>query len=98
MRKITEQAAQAFNNNQSFNNSNTSVEVSEEGTFLKLFGNTIAGKDSEGFWISLAGYNTKTTKERLNGLDDVSIYTLKGQLQLNASNWDGKKIFLEINE
>ena len=97
MRKITEQAVQAFNNNQSFNNSNTSVEVNCEGTFLMLFGNTIAGNDSEGFWISLAGYNTKTTKERLNGLDDVSIYTSKAQLQLNDFNWDGKKIFLEKN-
>jgi hypothetical protein len=94
-RKITQESVAAFYNDRKFNKSNMSVEITDEGfTLLKLHGNTIAGKDYEGTWITDAGWETRTTKERLNGLNDVSIYTKKGQMYLNGEAWDGKKVYI----
>ena len=95
-RKITEEAVNAFYNNRRFNKSNMSVEVTNGGrVFLKLHGNTIAGKDYDGTWITDAGWPTRTTFERLNGLNDVSIYTKKGQVYLNGEEWDGEKVYID---
>ena len=93
MRKITSEAVSAFLERKTFRKSNMSVEESSGVYKLKLHGNTIATIDELGVLsVSNAGWASNTTKERLNGLDDVSIYTSKGQLQLNDFNWDGKKI------
>jgi len=95
-RKITQESVAAFYNKVKFYKSNMSVEITEEGqTLLKLFGNTIAGKDYKGVWITDAGWPTRTTFERLNGLNDVSIYTKKGQTYLNGEKWDGKKVYID---
>ena len=94
-RKITEQAVQSFYNREKFNKSNMSVEITDDGrTLLKLHGNTIAGRDADGVWITDAGWPTRTTFERLNGLDDVYINTKKGQTYLNGEEWDGEKVYI----
>jgi hypothetical protein len=94
-RKITQESVQAFYNRETFNKSNMSVEITSEGfTLLKLHGNTIAGKDYDGTWITDAGWPTRTTFERLNGLDDVRVYTKKGQTYLNDELWDGEKVYI----
>ena len=94
-RKITEESVRAFYNNQKFNKSNMSVEVTNGGrVFLKLHGNTIAGKDYDGIWITDAGWPTRTTFERLNGLNDVRVHTKKGQVYLNGEEWDGEKVYI----
>lgn len=95
MRKITSLAVQAFYNRRKFDNSNTSVEITDGSeTLLKLHGNTIAGIDRMGTWITDAGWPTRTTFERLNGLDDVRVNTKKGQTYLNGEEWDGKKVYI----
>ena len=95
MRKITSLAVQAFYNRRKFNNSNMSVEITDEGeTLLKLHGNTIAGINYLGTWITDAGWPTRTTFERLNGLDDVRVNTKKGQTYLNDEAWDGEKVYI----
>jgi hypothetical protein len=95
MRSITQKAVQAFNNRRKFNLSNTSVEITDEGYVLyKLHGNTIAGKDYDGTWITDAGWPTRTTFERLNGLSGVSIHVSKGQVYLNGQPWDGEKEYI----
>ena len=95
-RKITEESVRAFYNNQKFNKSNMSVEVTNGGrVFLKLHGNTIAGRDADGVWITDAGWPTRTTFERLNGLDDVYVNTKKGQTYLNGEEWDGEKVYID---
>jgi hypothetical protein len=94
MRKITQQAVQAFYNKEKFNVSNTSVEVEDGKVTMKLFGNTIAGQDSKGVWITDAGWSTRTTFERLNGLDDVRVNKKKGQTYLNGEAWDGEKVYI----
>lgn len=40
------------------------------------------------------GYQTRTTKERLNGIPDVSVHQKKGQWYLNGYAWDGSWAFV----
>ena len=94
-RKITEQAVQSFYNRTKFNKSNMSVEIQDDKyPLLKLHGNTIAGRDADGVWITDAGWPTRTTFERLNGFDDVRVNVKKGQTYLNGEAWDGKKVYI----
>ena len=94
-RKITQEAVQNFYNDRKFNKSNMSVEITSEGfTLLKLHGNTIAGKDYDGTWITDAGWPTRTTFERLNGFDNIRVNTKKGQVYLNGEEWDGEKVYI----
>lgn len=57
-----------------------------DGESLYLFGNRIAWWDEQNcLWITTSGYNTNTTRDRLNMLPDVWVRTSKGQLYLWAS-------------
>lgn len=94
MRKITQNAIHAFNNNTPFSQDNTSVHVVNGTTTLLLHGNTIAIKDSSGLRVTNAGWFTNTTKERLNGLLGVSVYQRKGSWYLNGELWDGELILV----
>lgn len=79
MRKITEQAMQAFNNNEAFSKDNTQVVIQGSMTILKLHGSDIACKtDDVGTTFSLCGWNTPTTRERLQAAG-VNICQRKGQ-------------------
>lgn len=95
MRKITEQAINAFYANKKWKKANTSVELNYEydEVILKLHNNIIAYKDTNGdLWIKTCGWNTPTTRDRLNGLNGVCVKSIKGQLFLNGKKWDGKLI------
>ena len=75
MKKITEKAAASFNAGENFRLNNTVVKVDNEGNkFMYLWGNLIArqyaGQKVE---ICMQGYNTVTTRERLNGLAGVDL-------------------------
>jgi len=87
MRKITSQAIEAFTNGKNFKSGATSVEAQDTGvTFLVLHGHRIAAhSSSEGLSINLCGWNTPTTRERLNGLPSVNVNTVKGQAFLNGN-------------
>ena len=92
MRKITQDAIRAFREHKKFKRGNTVVEVSESKLFaeLKLHGNTIAKSGIfEGLMISSAGWKTVTTKERLNGFDEVEIYQKDFTWYLNGHEWTG---------
>jgi len=94
-RKITQESIQNFFLRKKFNKSNMSVDITNDGeTLLKLHGNTIAGINSQGTWITDADWPTRTTFERLNGLDGVRVNTKKGQSYLNGWEWDGKKVYI----
>lgn len=71
MRKITEHAAWAFVCRENFRQSNTQVLVMGDTVTLGLHGNAIARREGGKLSISLAGWDTLTTRERLNGLLDV---------------------------
>jgi hypothetical protein len=72
MRKITYDAARAFLDGKSLTIGNTHT----DGTNLYLFGNRIATKENLSFMprcdgkvkLTLAGWPTATTRERLNGV------------------------------
>lgn len=68
MRNITEQVTRAFFEGRNFKLSNTEVHADCTGVYLKLWGNLIAKRVNQRISISLAGYNTVTTRERLNGI------------------------------
>lgn len=93
MRKITKESIKAFYNREPFKKSNMVVENKEGKTYLKLFGNIIAMLDETSeLFITTADWNTRTTRERLNGLSGIRLGTKKGQLYLNNIPWDGKLI------
>lgn len=86
MRKITKEAVSAFVEREMFSKSNTST----DGRYLRLHNNTIAyWGNGDDLWVSTAGWNTVTTRERLNGLPGVSVCMKRGQLYLNGEKWDG---------
>lgn len=95
MKKITLDAVYAFMNAEKFKRDNTEVEVFENVTVLKLFGNKIAwlfNDPERTLTISNAGWDTKTTKERLNGIPGVHITQKNWQWYLNGEQWDGKLV------
>ena len=98
MRKITKLAVQSFQDRKAFFLSNTQVEVENGQVTMKLFGNTIAGTDYKGTWITDAGWESRTTFERLNGFDDVRVNMKKGQMYLNGFAWDGSKTYIKTTE
>ena len=71
MRKITRLASEAFIANENWHLDNTRVAVEENRTVLYLHNNIIALKKHDapdGVLLTLAGWGTPTTRERLNGL------------------------------
>tara|TARA_Y100001937_G_scaffold11953_1_gene14965 strand:+ start:3061 stop:3405 length:345 start_codon:yes stop_codon:yes gene_type:complete len=78
MRKITQDAARAFKQGKKFSRDNTRVEVKKDLRFaddnvtqLYLHGHCIAEQTVNSLHISLCGWPTMTTRERLNGLLDT---------------------------
>ena len=84
MRKITKDIIRAWRNQETktINNSHT------DGTTLFLFGNAIARFVGTEIEITSAGWETTTTKERLNGIPGVSVYQEKGAWYLNNKLWE----------
>lgn len=68
MRKITQLAAQAFIAGRPFTQSNTTVTHEGDNSRMYLHGNLIAHKTSDKLYVTLAGWPTVTTRERVNGL------------------------------
>lgn len=88
MKKVTREIVSAFMQGKAQKLSNSET----DGTALFLFGNKIAEKRSDGLYVSNAGWQSKTTKERLNGLPNVSIQQKKGIWHLNGEMWAGNWI------
>lgn len=92
MRKVTNDAVTAFMSGKKGNFNNTSVSVEGEYVVLRLHGNAIA-RYREGFPSTVevcdGGYQSRTTKERLNGIPGVHVYQRAGQWYLNDEVWDG---------
>jgi hypothetical protein len=84
-RKITDQAVSAFYAGANLTKSNMFVTQKQ----MYLHGNMIAKIDNGDLFITTCGWNTPTTKERLNGLSGVRVNTKAYQLYLNGKPWDG---------
>lgn len=90
-RKITQESVSAFLSGRKFNKGNMSVEHEASFTKLKLHGNTIATIDPLGVLsVSNRGWESNTTKERLNGLPGVHVKQKNWTWYLNGEEWDGR--------
>jgi len=95
MRKVTASAIQSFNNNESRahgSNTRTYFDKDTKTTYLFLHENLIAKKENGKLFITNAGWQSNTTKERLNAIDGVSIYQKNWVWYLNDKAWDGSLI------
>ena len=93
MKKITKLSVDAFMNAEPFKRGNMEVKVLPNVTVLKLFGNDIAYRYNDPkrtLSITNAGWESNTTKERLNAIPGVSIVQRNFVWFLNGKEWDGK--------
>ena len=99
MRQITKQSINAFLNASTFSKQNMVVEVLPNVTILKLHNNPIAylyNDPKNTLSITNAGWQSNTTKERLNALPNVSIQQKNFVWYLNGKEWNGNLI--DINK
>lgn len=88
MRQTTKKAVEALLKNLSYKGENTVVRQGK----MYLHGNLIAEKINNNLFIDTCGWLSNTTKERLNGLNGVSINQKNFKWYLNGQEWDGTKI------
>lgn len=79
-RQIDYLAAQAFYSGRRWQLSNTRVEDGK----MYLHGNKIAKLENGDLYICLCGWNTSTTRARLNALDGVNLKQIKSKPYLNG--------------
>jgi hypothetical protein len=86
MRKVTEQAVNAFMNNKAFRQGNTAVSIMNNEIALYLHAHKIARKDMTTNVVEINNCNwcSNTTKERLNGI--ISEVSGHGDC-IYQSNW-----------
>ena len=86
MRKITETTATAFMNHTPMTQANTAVIVSDNEVCMTLHGHTIAkyDKTTKNLWFNSCGYQSQTTKERLNGILKVYGFINTNIIQRNG--------------
>ncbi len=92
MRKITQQAVDALFSGRNFKAGNTKV---EDGTLI-LHWTAIAKIENGKLYVRSGGYETNTTKERLNGLPNVNIYQKNYQWFLNGVEWQDSRQWTEV--
>lgn len=89
MRKITKEAHEAFINRRRFKKGNTKVVAGLDVCSLYLFGHEIVREDFEGLKIRSAGFNTRTTRDRLSAF--ISVRSVNGKLVVNNKfPWNGQ--------
>jgi hypothetical protein len=86
MRKITREIVHAFEHGRALKIGNSMT----TSNALWLFDNMIAERRQGRLWITNAGWQSNTTKERLNGLSGVRINQVRGQWYLNGNAWNGE--------
>ena len=80
MRKVTQQIKEAFERREAKSVGNTTT----DGNTVWLHGNAIVKRDPDGLvrW-SLAGWNTPTTRERVNGIANAGVRSVGSVPVLN---------------
>ena len=92
MRKVTQQITDAFLNGRAKKVGNTQT----DGKHLYLFGNKIAEHREDGLYITNAGWQSRTTRDRLEALPNVNIFQKKFVWHLNGNAWDGS--WIKVND
>lgn len=94
MRQVTYRVVGAFNAHRAARLSNTE----STGKALYLHGNKIAEHREDGLWVTNAGWSSNTTKERLNGIEGVSVNQKNFTWYLNGKEWNGGWVRVSDNE
>lgn len=96
MRKISYEAALAFCHNAHYKNDNTEVVVSERDcmTVMRLRGHIIATRVGVRVRVTLAGYGTPTTRERVNGLLTVLADEFNWPHSCGFTQCKGEQVFI----
>ena len=84
-RQVTQEIVRAFLDGTNKKVSNSEVHADCTGVYMYLFWNLIAKRVGERTQVTLAGWNTVTTRERLNGLPKCSVTTKQGQAYINGN-------------
>ena len=89
MRKIESQMCQAIHSNKNWSNANTTVHFNEETqtSIVRLHGNKIAEVTDDTMIIFDGGYQSVTTKSRLNALCDEFCVDLGGGCHINYQRY-----------
>ena len=97
MRKIESQMCQAIQGNRNWSNANTSV-VTDDNNVSKVYlhGNHIATIDEDSMTIYDGGWQSNTTKSRLNALCDYFCIAGEGVFQKDWT-WYVRKFVGKIN-
>ena len=98
MRQITRDAVEALRERRPFKRDNTRVrQVNHSDLWeMSLHGHTIALLYiDDSLEICDGGWQSRTTKERLNALPNVSITQKNFEWFLNGSHWDGSWTFIQ---
>jgi len=91
MRQITKESINAFMKRKEFRKQNMKVSTLNNKCYLKLHNNIIAVLHSDNtLMISNAGWQSNTTKERLNALPNVNIVQKNFIWYLNGKEWNGE--------
>ena len=94
-RQVTREIVKAFMNDVAKRISNSEVHTDFISTRLYLHNNCIAikKKDTGKIEVSMAGYPTVTTRERLNGIPGCRVYQKNGVQYLNGVEIDSDKFY-----
>lgn len=95
MRQITRDSVDAFMSSRKFRKQNMEVKVLPNVTILLLHGNEIAYRYNDvdrTLSITDCGWQSVTTKERLNGIPNVQIQQKNFEWFLNGKEWNGNLI------
>jgi len=85
MRQVTKEIKQAFEQGKPLKKGNTRT----DGTSVFLHGNEIIKRDPSGLVLAtLAGWNTPTTRERVNGITGLGIHQVNFVPMLNGCEID----------
>lgn len=96
MSKISDLAARFLYAPYTLKRSNTVVTQDRHGKWcIYLHGNKIAFRNEGKLYISDGGWETLTTKSRLNALPGVIVHTHRKQLFLNGKEWSGNWAMVE---
>jgi len=95
MKKIEAEMCRAVQLGSACRISNTTVEKDAGVTVVRLHGNAIFKRDGDKLWFSLAGWNTVTTRSRVNALLRIfggrRVSTKQGQAMLDGKPIDSNK-------
>lgn len=82
MRKVTSQIAAAFKSGKGRTIGNTRT----DGQSVWLHGNKIVERRSDGVYFNACGWNTPTTRERINGITGAGLHQVNHELKRNGED------------